>query len=310
MTEIPQTRYAPVDGGYLAYQRFGDGPIDVAYIHAVASNLEAWWDYPPAAAYLRAWGSFTRLVVHDRRGTGLSDAQGPADLETRVRDLLAVLDHAEIGRAALYGIYDGGMVGALFAATYPERAHSLMWYSPTARVAYAHDHPWGATEAEIDELVDGIEASWGSQEHAEASLRHAGVDPGELAGLAAFIARANRLACGPASAREFYRALSECDVRATLPAVRVPTLLIDRESFDERERAEAEDVGERIAGARLVRLPPGPKTTLADPRPILDAVRSFLGVAPSPAPIGSRRRWGTSAGRRWPSSTTRRSGRS
>jgi class 3 adenylate cyclase len=94
----------------------------------------------------------------------------------------------------------------------------------------------------------------------------------------------NRAACGPATARAFYQALTECDVRAALPAIRVPTLLIDRESFDDRERAEADDVQSRIPDARLVRLPPGPKTTLADPRPILDAVRSFLGVTPAPPP--------------------------
>jgi class 3 adenylate cyclase len=280
----PGVRYAPTEGGFIAYQRFGEGAIDVAYIHGIASNLDAWWDYRPAAEYFREWGTFSRLVVHDRRGTGLSDAHaGYADLETRIKDLLAVLDHAGIDRAAFYGIYDGGMVGALFAATYPERARSLLWYSPTARAAYAPDHPWGATEAEMAELIEGIEASWGSEEHAKRSMLHAGIDPGEVPGLAAFTARMNRAACGPATARAFYQALTECDVRAALPAIRVPTLLIDRESFDDRERAEAEDVQARIPGARLVRLPPGPKTTLADPRPILDAVRSFLGVTPAPA---------------------------
>jgi class 3 adenylate cyclase len=280
----PETHYAPTEGGFIAYQRFGEGAIDLAYVNAIASNLDVWWDYRPAADYLREWGTFTRLTMHDRRGTGLSDAHGgSADLETRVKDLLAVLDHAGIERTALYGTYDGGMVGALFAATYPERVHSLMWYSPSARVAWAPDHPWGGTDAEMAELIEGIESSWGSEEHATRSLDHAGIDPGVIPGLAAFTARMNRAACGPATARAFYQALVECDVHQVLPVVRVPTLLIDRESFDDRERAEADDVQARIPGARLVRLPPGPKTALADPRPILDAARSFLGVTPAVA---------------------------
>ncbi len=284
MSDRPPVRYAPTDGGYIAYQHFGDGPIDIAYVNSLVSNLDTWWDYAPAAAYLREWSSFSRLLMHDRRGTGLSDAGGKPDLETRVADLLAVLDDAGVEQVALYGVYEGGMVAALFAAMYPERTRALMWFSPTGRVAYAPDHPWGATPREIDEIAEVTATTWGSEEHAAQSLRHAGVDPDALPGFASFTARMNRLACGPAAAREYYRVMAESDVRTTLPAIRVPTLLIDRESFDERERAETEDVLSRIAGAVLHRLPPGPKSSILDPEPVPAAVRSFLGIAPTPAP--------------------------
>jgi len=279
----PPVRYAPTDGGYIAYQHFGDGPIDIAYVNSLVSNLDAWWDYAPAVAYLREWASFSRLLMHDRRGTGLSDAGGQPDLETRVADLLAVLDDAGVERVALFGVYEGGMVAALFAAMYPQRTRALTWFSATGRVAYAPDHPWGGTPQEIDEIAEVTATTWGSEEHAAESLRHAGVDPDALPGFASFTARMNRLACGPAAAREFYRIMAESDVRATLPAIRVPTLVIDRESFDERERAESEDVVARIPGAVLQRLPPGPKSSILDPEPVPAAVRSFLGIAPAPA---------------------------
>ena len=121
-------------------------------------------------------------------------------------------------------------------------------------------------------------STWGSEAHSAASLRHSGVDPELIPGLAAFTARMNRLACGPATARAFYRIMAESDVRATLPTVRVPTLLIDRASFDDRERAEAEDVAARIPQAKLLRLPAGPKSTLVDPEPIYAATRDLLGI--------------------------------
>ena len=317
-------RYAPTsDGGYIAYQVIGEGPTTIAHVGAMASNLEVWWTYEPAAAYLRGWGSFSRSLIHDRRGTGLSDAGGLPNLETRVADLRAVLDHERIDRAALYGVYDGGMVAALFAATYPERTTALLWFMPAGRVSAAEDYPWGATPQEIDEIAEVTAATWGSEEQAAKALRHAGVEPDVLPGFAAFQARMNRLACGPATAREFYRILAESDVRATLSAIRVPTLLIDRESFDDRERAEAEDVAARILGAELLRLPPGPKSTMLGPEPVFAAVRRFLGIAPAPAPIeavlatvlftdivdstGSKRPSAINDGRSSPSNTTRRS---
>jgi class 3 adenylate cyclase len=201
-----------------------------------------------------------------------------------VGDLVAVLDDAGVEQTALYGVYEGGMVAALFAAMYPERTRALIWYSATGRVAYAPDHPWGATEQELHEVADVTAATWGSEEHAAEMLRHAGIDPDELPGFATFSARMNRLACGPDAARDFYLVMAESDVRTTLPAIRVPTLVIDRESFDDRERAESEDVVARIPGASLHRLPPGPKSSLLDPEPTLLATRAFLGVFPTPAP--------------------------
>ncbi|HYJ60526.1 MAG TPA: adenylate/guanylate cyclase domain-containing protein [Actinomycetota bacterium] len=280
MTKPPPVRYAPTsDGGYIAYQVIGEHDTTIAYLGGMASNLEGWWDYEPAAAYLRGWGAFSRFVLHDRRGTGLSDAGGGLpNLETRVSDLVAVLDDAGVDRVALYGVYDGGMVAALFAATYPERTSALIWWSPTGRVAAAPDYPWGATPDEIDEVAEIMATTWGSEAHSAASLRHSGVDPELIPGLAAFTARMNRLACGPATARAFYRIMAESDVRATLPTVRVPTLLIDRASFDDRERAEAEDVAARIPHASLLRLPAGPKSTLVDPEPIYAATRDLLGI--------------------------------
>jgi class 3 adenylate cyclase len=139
------------------------------------------------------------------------------------------------------------------------------------------------TVGEVDEVAHVAAATWGSEEDADRRLRHAGADPDDLPGLAAFHARMNRMSCGPAAAREYHRIMAESDVRAVLPAIRTPTLIIDRATFDDRERAESQDVVSRIPGAVLERLP-GPKSSIVDPEPLLASVRRFLGIAAPPEP--------------------------
>ena len=132
--DIPATRYARTrDGGYIAYKLLGEGPMDVAIVGSIATNVEVFFEFEPAARSWLELASFSRLSLHDRRGTGLSDDMGGLpDLETRAADLIAVLDAAGQERPTLLASGDGGMVGSLLAATHPDRVSGLVWFGAQA----------------------------------------------------------------------------------------------------------------------------------------------------------------------------------
>lgn len=153
--EIPETRYAIApDGAYIAYQTLGQGPIDIAWqIGYLSLNppVDLIWQVRAYAEWLKGLASFSRLILHDRRGTGASSRNVAApDLETRVADLLTVLDAVEAERPVLGAELEGGAVNVLFAATMPERVHSLFWWYPAPRSRKAPDYPWGMDDAVFD----------------------------------------------------------------------------------------------------------------------------------------------------------------
>jgi pimeloyl-ACP methyl ester carboxylesterase len=161
----PDTRYAKTkDGVHIAYQVVGDGPIDLIFVPGFVSNVEYPWQQPALARFLRRLASFTRLIVFDKRGTGLSD-RVPNDrlpgLETRMDDIRAVMDVAGAEHAVLFGASEGTALCALFGATYPERTDALVLYGSYARETWAADYPWSTTTEEWP-LVKDIEASWGT----------------------------------------------------------------------------------------------------------------------------------------------------
>ena len=159
---VPRTQYAKSGKVSLAYQIVGDGPIDLVFCQGFVSNVDFWWEMPVAARLLRRLGSFSRLIIWDKRGTGLSD---PVDhvptLDERVEDLRAVMAAAGSERAAIYGISEGGPMSMHFAAAHPERTAALILYGSFARFTAAPDWPWGMTPAEVDALLEEIDTSWG-----------------------------------------------------------------------------------------------------------------------------------------------------
>jgi pimeloyl-ACP methyl ester carboxylesterase len=161
---VPTTRYARSADVNIAYQVLGDGPIDLIFVPGWVSNVEAVWEEPTHEAFLRRLASFSRLILFDKRGTGLSD-RVPADrlptLEDRMDDVRAVMDAAGSERAALFGVSEGGVMSALFAATYPERARALVMYGRYARRLWAPDYPWGPTEEERAAYITDAERQWG-----------------------------------------------------------------------------------------------------------------------------------------------------
>ena len=280
--EIPATRYAPtLDGGYIAYKVIGDGPTDLAYVSTWATQIEVMWDYEPCARYWLDLASSFRLIVHDRRGTGLSDAgAGLPNLETRAADLLAVLDHAGASRAHLYGHFDGGMVCALFAAAHPERVESFLWGDASAKGVRDDGWPYGPTPDELESEVAAVVAGWGTEDGVRRELAEPASDE-----FVAWLAKMRRAFCGPASAADYIRLWGRYDVRDILPALRVRTRIM--EGVPE---TDPQVVGEHAATAALIpgaehKEIPTSQILFDSPGPWLASIREFIGVQPLPAEI-------------------------
>ena len=176
--ETPQTKYAKTpDGAYIAYQTVGDGPIDIVWQFDWLGNVDTIWEYRPSAEWFHGLASFSRLILHDRRGTGASSRNvDPPNLETRVADLTVVLDAVGSERPVLGGALEGGAPNILFAATFPERVHSLFWWYPAPRTTLAPDYPFGASEDLIARSTSATRRSLGHRR-----IRVFGVD-GDAAG--------------------------------------------------------------------------------------------------------------------------------
>lgn len=158
----PQTRYTKSGEVNIAYQVLGQGPPDLVYVPGWISNIEILWDEPAVARFLTRLASFSRLILFDKRGTGLSDrvAEMP-NLEIRMDDVRAVLDAVGSDRAALFGSSEGGVMCALFAATYPSRTSALVMHGSYARIASAPDYPWGPTAEERNAFIEQGVRQWG-----------------------------------------------------------------------------------------------------------------------------------------------------
>jgi pimeloyl-ACP methyl ester carboxylesterase len=174
-TEVAgDVRYArTTDGVHVAYQVVGEGPLDLVLVPGWISNVEMAWR-EPMGGYTRRLASFSRLILFDKRGTGLSDRVAVdelPDLETRMDDIRAVMDGAGSDRAVIYAASEGGSLATLFAATYPERVVALILYGAAPRYAWAPDYPWGTTEEELEREIAIYQAGWGTEEGAAEELR-------------------------------------------------------------------------------------------------------------------------------------------
>ena len=163
--EVPEPRYARTeDGVYIAYQVVGEDPVDISLQHAWLGGLELMWEDPFTAAFYEELASFARVILHDRRATGLSSRNvRPPNLETRVGDLLVVLDAVGSDRTVLLGAFEGGAPNALFASAYPARTHSLIWWGPSAQLVWAPDCPWGSTPDLVEHEMLAVREHWGTK---------------------------------------------------------------------------------------------------------------------------------------------------
>jgi pimeloyl-ACP methyl ester carboxylesterase/DNA-binding CsgD family transcriptional regulator len=278
----PETRYAKSGDIRIAYQIVGNGPLDLVFVPGFVSNLDAHWEEPGFSHLMTRLGSFTRLIMLDKRGTGLSDRVDThhlPSLETRMDDVRAVMDAVGCGRAALLGASEGGPMSILFAATYPKRTRALILYG-----AYAHFHTWVMGREALEEFIRGIESSWGTGANAPRFAPEQSKD----GRFPAWWGRYERNSASPNAAIALARMNAAIDVRSVLATIRVPTLVIHRREDARIKFAGGQYLAEKMAGARFAEFPgrDHPIWT-GEIDPIIDEIEEFLtGVRPSP--VGDR----------------------
>ena len=264
--DAPEVRYARNGDVNIAYQVVGDGPVDLLYIPGWISHLDLYWEEPTVARFLRRLGAGFRLILFDRRGTGLSD-RVPADelpsLEGRMDDARAVLDAAGSTEAAVFAQGYGTPLAIVFAATYPERTRALILYSPVAKTGLkTEDYPWGATPDEQEAWKIKSLEGWGSEEFARDWFSRLAPSEADDPRQVAWAARVMRASATPTASGRFAQMSALMDVRELLPLLHVPTLVMEREDtltpkggIDVRGLEETEYVAARIPDAKLVVLP-------------------------------------------------------
>jgi pimeloyl-ACP methyl ester carboxylesterase len=281
----PETRYAKSGDVNIAYQVVGEGPLDVVLVHGWVQSFDASWEIEPIRRFYERLASFSRLILFDKRGTGLSD-RVPVDdlptLETRMDDMRAVLDVVGAERAAVLGHSEGGAMCALFAATYPERTQALVMVGSSARTRWAPDYPIGATDDEIEDLERLVLEHWGA-DAVRTLLQQLAPSIADDEELVEAHTRAALRAASPAAAAALTRMSAMIDIRLLLPAIRVPTMVLYR--ADEVLAEASRYLGEHIPGARVVELPGTDHMPwLGDQAAVLDEIEEFLtGIRPHPA---------------------------
>lgn len=310
--QIPETRFTTVGRDRIVYQVVGDGPIDLLLVSPSGTAVDVQWDWPAAAAFLHRLASFSRLIMFDKRGWGASDRISNATLppwEEWVDDVRAVLDAAGSERAAIFGIADVGAIACLFAAIEPERTHSLILFTATARFLADDGYPGGLPDAQVENTVRLTETLWGTDAMTAFSLPSLAGDPAAVR----WYARAQRLAASARDAAAYFRAAQRLDLRATLPSIRVPTLIIHRKDFPWIPVEQGRYLADHIDGAKFVVVPGADSSPDVEPNDeILDSIEEFLtGVPPAGEPdrvlaavlftdvVGSTERAAALGDRRW-----------
>jgi pimeloyl-ACP methyl ester carboxylesterase/DNA-binding winged helix-turn-helix (wHTH) protein len=272
----PVTHYARSGNVNIAYQVLGEGPLDLVFVMGWVSHIEYFWKEPHFARFLNRLASFSRLILFDKRGTGLSDRVPLANLPTleeRMDDLRSVMEAVGSRRAVLCGVSEGGPMSALFAATHPDKTVALVMIGTYARRLRADDYPWGPSPEERDSFLEQIRRHWGGpvgiQERAP-SLKDS---PEFREWWSTYL----RMGASPGAAVALTQMNAEIDVRPVLPSVRVPALVLHREGDQCLEAAEGRYVAQLIPGAKFVLLPGRDHLPfVGDQDEMLDEIDDFL----------------------------------
>ena len=283
----PDTRYAKSGDLNIAFQVLGEGPPDIVAVPGFVSHVEAGWEWPYLSRYLHRLATFSRLVIFDKRGTGLSDpVTGDVRFEERVDDIRAVMDACGLERAHLLGTSEGGAMSIGFATTYPDRVRSLVLYGSFARRVQAPDYPWGATPQELELFRSSFDEAWATGSWWDVVHPERETDPAARAAWARYL----RVAASPGMAKTLLAQNAQIDVRPLLARVAVPTLVIHRTDDRWIEVGSGRYLAEQIPGARLVELEGSDhRPWLEDADAVLDAIQAFV------APEAVRPRSGSAA---------------
>jgi len=274
MITMPTTQYAQSGDLSIAYQVVGDGPIDVVWVPGFVSHVELVWEMPPAARIIERLASFARVIMFDKRGTGLSDpVSGAPTLEERIDDLRAVMEAAGSRQAVVIGVSEGVPMSILFAATHPEMVSALVLYGGMARSTWAPDYPWATpTDALMESSAELLPHLYDGAV-LEVMAPSLADDPQARR----MFARFQRYAASPAMLQQNMLMFLDIDVRAVLPTIDVPTLVIHRRGDMTVNRRAAEWMADQISGARYVELPGNDHLPFAgDADAILDEIEEFL----------------------------------
>jgi pimeloyl-ACP methyl ester carboxylesterase len=279
--ETPPVRYAKSGDVHIAYQVIGSGAIDLVLIPGLFSNIDHHWEEPGCARFLRRLASFTRLIVVDPRGTGLSDrAQQYPPMEDQVDDILSVLDAVGSRLAAFLVFSQAGPIAMLFAATHPERTRALVLYATYAMNGLTEDYPWGRSTEWLDNFDRLIEREWGTGFFLP-QIAPSRVDDSSFR---SWWARMERASCGPGNAHTYFRVYAQTDVRSILPSIQVPTLVLQRDADIFRDPGHSKYLASHIPSARYVELSGVDHLPyVGDADAIVEEVQEFLtGVRPLP----------------------------
>ncbi len=257
--DIPEIRFAKSGDVHIAYQVVGDGPVDLVLINDWIWNLELQWENPLCARFLERLASFSRLLLFDKRGNGLSDRTVDLDLftlEARIDDVRAVMDAAGSEQVVLFGHGDDGApLAATFAAANPERTRALILYAARAKILTAPEYPWGYTPSAMDVWDAERESFWGTDAYARRWLRELAPSVANDDRIVRWYSRLLRQSASPGTEAAYSRWMAALDLRGMLSAIHVPTLVLHRTGDRDVPIEGGRDLADRIAGARFVELP-------------------------------------------------------
>lgn len=270
----PETSYARTGGVSIAYQVVGEGPLDLVLVPGFVSHVEAIWEEPSLAHFLTRLASFSRLVLFDKRGTGLSDPiVGTPTMAERMDDIRAVMDAVGSQRAALFGVSEGGTLGMSFAHAHPERAQAIVLYGSWARRMAGPDYPWGPNEEQLETLLGRMDEGWATGAWWDGERPSRFDTPAHRSWWARYL----RMAASPAMAQSLIRMNARLDIRELLPRIRTPTLILHRSEDTWIDVGHARYLAAHIPAATYVELPGADhRPWLGDIDSIVDEVERFL----------------------------------
>lgn len=279
--ELPDTRYVSVGDADVAYQIVGEGPRDILFCNSLGGHVDLLWQLPPGAKFLNELSSLGRVLHMDRRGCGASDAIPVGAVptwETLAEDMTAVLDAASSKLTDVVGVHEVGPIAVLFAAMHPDRVRSLILINTAARYLEADDYPIGVAPTAFEALMDLFAATWGTEDNAELANPGRVHDREFIRG----VARTERASATPQTATAQFRYfLGNMDVRAFLPLVQCPTLVLHAKQTPFVPLALGQYLADEIPGATLIAMPGGDLYPPYGPDTVLDIAEFFTGERPS-----------------------------